>query len=233
MRTAFHMPRRVVGALAFASAAIIVFSMTDAKTQAPSPQPLEVPTRTLPVPDTVSPEVQRLIGAPLSGNWNTWPKTVEEWKTLSAPGGGRGLPALRERFKVKTEAMTVNGVQAYLSRPQSAGRKPQPAARAHPRRLLRAAGRRSGHDRGDLHGGLRPLQGVVGGLPSSSRVPLPRRARRQRRRVEGRPEDGRPEEHGDLRDVRGVRSRSRPCYAPNRKSCRCQPRSRPARRCPT
>ena len=120
MKTAFHMPRRVVGALAFGSAAIIVFSMSDANTQSPpQPQPLEVPARTLPVPDTVSPEVQRLIGAPLSGNWNSWPKTVEEWKALSAPGGGRGLPALRERFKVKTEATTVNGVQAYLVTPEN------------------------------------------------------------------------------------------------------------------
>ena len=39
----------------------------------------------MPVPETVSPEMRRLIGAPLSGNWNSWPKTVEEWKTLSAP----------------------------------------------------------------------------------------------------------------------------------------------------
>jgi monoterpene epsilon-lactone hydrolase len=111
------MPRRVAWALTFGSVAIIVFSMSDANTQSQSPQPLEVPARTLPVPDTVSPAMQRLIGAPLSGNYNTWPKTDEEWKKLSAPGGGRGLPALRERFKVKTEAMTVNGVQAYLVTP--------------------------------------------------------------------------------------------------------------------
>jgi len=117
MKTAFHLPRRVVAALAFSSAAIIVFSMTDANTQSQSTTPLEVPARTLPVPDTVSPAMQRLIGAPLSGNWNSWPKTDEEWKKLSAAGGGRGLPALRERFKVKTEAMTVNGVQAYLVTP--------------------------------------------------------------------------------------------------------------------
>src|SRR5215216_3811239 len=115
MRIAFR-SRRVVWALAFGSAAIIVFSMTDANTQSQSqsPQSLDVPARTLPVPETVSPAMQRLIGAPLSGNWNAWPKTVEEWKKVSAPGGGRGLPALRERFKVKTEATTVNGVQAYL-----------------------------------------------------------------------------------------------------------------------
>jgi acetyl esterase/lipase len=117
MNMAFRIPRRVVSALAFGSAAIIVFSMTDANTQSPPPQALDVPARKLPVPETVSPEMQRLIGAPLSGNWNTWPKTPEEWKKLSAPGGGRGVPALRERFKVKTEAMTVNGVQAYMVTP--------------------------------------------------------------------------------------------------------------------
>jgi acetyl esterase/lipase len=92
--------------------------VTDTNTQTQAPQPLEVPARTLPVPETVSREMQRMIGAPLSGNWNTWPKTDEEWKKLSAPSAGRGLPALRERFKVKSEPMTVNGVQAYLVTPQ-------------------------------------------------------------------------------------------------------------------
>jgi monoterpene epsilon-lactone hydrolase len=92
--------------------------VTDTNPQPQAPQPLEVPARTLPVPETVSPEMQRVIGAPLSGIWNTRPKTDEEWKKLSAPSAGRGLPALRERFKVKSEPMTVNGVQAYLVTPQ-------------------------------------------------------------------------------------------------------------------
>src|SRR3954464_7152368 len=117
MQIAFSMSRRVACALAFGSVAIIVFSMADANTQ--TPPSLEVPARTLPVPDTVSPEMQRLVGAPLSSNWNAWPKTTEEWKTLSAPSAGRGVPALRERFKVKSEPMTVNGVQAYLITPEN------------------------------------------------------------------------------------------------------------------
>jgi epsilon-lactone hydrolase len=98
--------------------AITVFAVTDTNPQPQAPQPLEVPARTLPVPETVSPEMQRVIGAPLSGIWNTRPKTDEEWKKLSAPSAGRGLPALRERFKVKSEPMTVNGVQAYLVTPR-------------------------------------------------------------------------------------------------------------------
>jgi epsilon-lactone hydrolase len=86
--------------------------------QTPAPGPLEVPARTLPVPTTVSPEMQALIGAPLSGNWNVVPKSDDEWKKISAASAGRGLPALREKFSVKSESMMVNGVQAYLITPQ-------------------------------------------------------------------------------------------------------------------
>ncbi len=92
--------------------------MTDTNAQTQALPPLEVPARTLPVPETVSPEMQRIIGAPSIGNKNTWPTTDEEWKKLSAPSAGRGLSALRERFKVSSEPMTVNGVQAYLVTPQ-------------------------------------------------------------------------------------------------------------------
>src|SRR6185503_11829051 len=66
----------------------------------------------------VSPQMQVLIGGPVSANWNTAPKTIDEWKPLSAPSAGRGLPALRERFSVKTEALTVNGVSAFMVTPQ-------------------------------------------------------------------------------------------------------------------
>jgi acetyl esterase/lipase len=86
--------------------------------QTPAPAPLEVPARTVPVPTTVSPEMQALIGAPLSANWNVVPKSAEEWKTISAGSAGRGLPALREKFSVTSESLTVNGVQAYLVTPQ-------------------------------------------------------------------------------------------------------------------
>lgn len=81
--------------------------------------PLQVPARTLPIPATVSPEMQAIIGAPLSNAWNSVPKTTEEWKALSAPAAGRGLTALRERFNIKSEPLVVNGVTAYLVSPQN------------------------------------------------------------------------------------------------------------------
>lgn len=52
----------------------------------------EVPARELPVPDTVSPEEQALIGAPLSPIWNVHPKSADEWKEFVAKLAARRLP---------------------------------------------------------------------------------------------------------------------------------------------
>ena len=87
--------------------------------QAVAPRPLEVPARTLPVPEDVSPAMQAIIGAPLSPTWNVVPKTTEEWKALSAPSANRNLAALRERFGITSEAMVVNGAQAYMLTPRA------------------------------------------------------------------------------------------------------------------
>jgi monoterpene epsilon-lactone hydrolase len=103
-------------ALAFACAGMVVLSV-ETKTQTATPQPRDVPARTVPVPTTVSPEMQALIGAPLSSTWNVAPTSIEEWKPLSAPSAGRGLPALRDRFKVSSETLTVNGATAYMITP--------------------------------------------------------------------------------------------------------------------
>jgi epsilon-lactone hydrolase len=103
---------------AFVVAAAIVFAMSDANTQTPSGEPLQVPARMLPVPTTVSPEMQAVIATPISPAWNVFPKSIDEWKTMSAPSAGRGLAALRERFGVTSEPLTVNGVQTYLVAPK-------------------------------------------------------------------------------------------------------------------
>ena len=57
-----------------------------------APRSLDVPARTLPVPEHVSPAMQALVGAPLSPTWNVVPKTTEEWKALSAPTANRYPP---------------------------------------------------------------------------------------------------------------------------------------------
>jgi acetyl esterase/lipase len=76
-----------------------------------------VDARTLPVPDTVSPAMQRLIAAPLNPAWNDVPATMEAWRAVAAPLPGQHLAALRERLGVQSEAVEVNGVQAYMVAP--------------------------------------------------------------------------------------------------------------------
>ena len=67
-------------------------------------QTREVPAKQLPVPSTVSPQMQKLIGAPLSPTYNQIPSTPEEWKKQIRgveEATVKGLPALREALKVK------------------------------------------------------------------------------------------------------------------------------------
>jgi monoterpene epsilon-lactone hydrolase len=117
MKARFHVLDRFVAGFVFVAAAIIVLSVPETKSQSAAPEPRQVPARSVPVPTTVSPEMQVLIGAPPSSNWNVAPKAIEEWRTLSAPSAGRGA-ALRERFRVKTEPLTVNGVNAFMVTPE-------------------------------------------------------------------------------------------------------------------
>jgi monoterpene epsilon-lactone hydrolase len=117
MKVRFHGRDRLVAGFVFVPAAIIVLSVSETKSQSAAPEPRQVPARSVPVPTTVSPEMQALIGAPPSPNWNVAPKSIDEWRTLSAPSAGRGA-ALRERLRVKTESLTVNGVNAFMVTPE-------------------------------------------------------------------------------------------------------------------
>jgi acetyl esterase/lipase len=117
MKARFHGVDRFVAGFVFVAAAMIVLSVLDTKSQTPTPQARQIPARSVPVPTTVSPEMQALVAAPLSPTWNVAPTSVEEWRTLSAPSAGRGA-ALRERLHVKTQALTVNGVNAFMVTPE-------------------------------------------------------------------------------------------------------------------
>ena len=81
-----------------------------------------MPARTIPVPNTVSPQIQKLIAAPLSPTWNVIPKTPAEWKAQVAAGAAatmKTLPALREKLGVKVEPITIAGVKAYRITPRN------------------------------------------------------------------------------------------------------------------
>jgi hypothetical protein len=58
--------------------------VTDANSQSQAPQPFEVSARALPMPETVSPGLQRMIGAPSSGHWNAWLKAGNRTLSTSA-----------------------------------------------------------------------------------------------------------------------------------------------------
>lgn len=87
------------------------------------PAPREVPAKTIPIPDTVSPEMQRLIGRGIGNNWSVLPKTEEEWAAAAGRGGGApgnigpGNQATLDQLGVKSEPLTVNGIPGYMLTP--------------------------------------------------------------------------------------------------------------------
>jgi len=87
---------------------------------AQTPAPREVPAKSVPVPTTVSPQMQAIIGQPLRTNWDKPPTTSEGWKQLAdtiATTVAPQIPAMSERMDVKIEASTLNGVRIYTVTP--------------------------------------------------------------------------------------------------------------------
>ena len=75
-----------------------------------------------PVPATVSPEMQALIGAPLNPIWKQRPTTAEGWKPLvdsAAAATVKRLPGLCARLKVRFERTTAGGARAFLVTPDA------------------------------------------------------------------------------------------------------------------
>jgi acetyl esterase/lipase len=82
----------------------------------------ELPARTIPVPDTVSPQMQKLIAMPLTPTWNRIPTTSEDWKAqvnVVTTATLQALPALRQALGVKVEPITLEGVKAYMVTPSN------------------------------------------------------------------------------------------------------------------
>ena len=83
--------------------------------------PREVPAKTIPVPNTVSPELQQIIAQPLRTAWNTPPTTPEGWKQLAEAIRVAAVPnveAMRARLKVTVEPGTLAGVKVYTVMPE-------------------------------------------------------------------------------------------------------------------
>jgi epsilon-lactone hydrolase len=84
-----------------------------------------IPERIIPVPPTVSPELQRAIAQPVEPNerfWSTAPKSVDEWRELQAKTeetATEGVRRLLEEYPVKVENRTIAGVNVFVITPES------------------------------------------------------------------------------------------------------------------
>jgi hypothetical protein len=77
----------------------------------------------IPVPNTVSPQLQASIAAPYRlPAWNADPKTAAEWKALINELAAAGAPARREvrdKLGVAMEPTVIGGVKAFILTPKS------------------------------------------------------------------------------------------------------------------
>ena len=86
-----------------------------------------IPARTIPVPSTVSPELQKAIAQPLMSSprvklMQYVPKTSEEWKKLIAGFDKASFPVLeqmRQAFPVQITSANIAGVKTYTITPES------------------------------------------------------------------------------------------------------------------
>jgi epsilon-lactone hydrolase len=93
-----------------------------AVSQSVSADTREVPARLLPIPDTVSPQMQAMIARALDPKFNIAPKTIAEWKKRvddAATVTIAGLPKLREMLGVTVEPVNIAGVGAFIVMPKS------------------------------------------------------------------------------------------------------------------
>jgi hypothetical protein len=122
---------------------------------------------------------------------------------VAAPSAGRNLPALRERLGVKTEAITVNGVNAFMVTPQVIPPENRNRLLVHMHGgCYVLQGGEAATSEAILHGRLRPLPRPVGGLPPATRRTISGRPGRRHDGVEVGAEVDRREEYGDLWDIR-------------------------------
>jgi len=114
---------RALSPTVLALGSLMLFSLaTIVNAQTPAPGTLQVPAKTLTTPTDVSPQLQKIIGAPLRSNWDIHPKTGEEWKPVADAGAEalmKNMPGMMERLKVKVEKTTINGVRAFIVTPET------------------------------------------------------------------------------------------------------------------
>ena len=81
------------------------------------------PAHTIPVPTAeVSADLQKLIGNPYPPHFNADPKTAQDWKDLinaRAKVTASAVPAMKEKFGVTVEQVTMGGVKCFIVTPRT------------------------------------------------------------------------------------------------------------------
>lgn len=83
-------------------------------------EPLKVQARILPVPHTVSREMQITIGRPLNKDWNKKPSAKQEWRVSTeqqAKNAAMDVPRLLKKYRVTLERKTINAVRVTILTP--------------------------------------------------------------------------------------------------------------------
>jgi acetyl esterase/lipase len=79
-----------------------------------------VPARALPVPDTISPELQKIVARPLAPGWDAIPADAAGWRALAAESAAavaHDLPIITARMKLAVTPETIAGVPCFRIRP--------------------------------------------------------------------------------------------------------------------
>src|ERR1700730_9580585 len=113
--------KRQLSATALLCAAMGMAGLMAGHAQTANPPMLEVPARSVPVPTTVSPQMAKIVGAPLRANWNVLPKTGDQWKPGADAGAAatiKNIPGMAERLHVNVEKTVIDGVRAFVVTPE-------------------------------------------------------------------------------------------------------------------
>jgi monoterpene epsilon-lactone hydrolase len=81
----------------------------------------QVPARVVPVPDTVSPQMQAIIAQPYNQTWNVVPQSPAEWKAVvdkAAAAVVATLPEIRNALGVTVQPTTIAGIKAFIVTPK-------------------------------------------------------------------------------------------------------------------
>jgi monoterpene epsilon-lactone hydrolase len=95
---------------------------TPASAQSTPSTTREVAARLLPIPDTVSPQMQAVIARPFDPKLNIAPQTTAQWKERVENASRlvlETLPGLREALGVTVEPITLDGVKAFVVTPKA------------------------------------------------------------------------------------------------------------------